>query len=360
MRPRIVHVASGREWRGGQNQAYLLARRLAEQGVAQVVVTGRGTLLAKRLRHDGIPVRECGWDMGIDPRAAWAAWDEARRGPSILHAHDGHATTLAAVAGGIAGRPFVTTRRVDFHLRSPGTWRRAARVIAISRAVRDILLADGIATDRLRVVHSGIDLAAVRHRGAAPDPRPALGLPVDRPLLLNVAALADHKDQLTLVEAAAALRARHPAALWVIAGEGPERPALEARIASLGLGATVRLLGQVPDPMPLIRHCTLFVMSSKEEGLGTTVLDAMAIGAPVVATRAGGIPEMLEGGAGTLVPIRDPAALADGVATLLADPARAAAQVRTATAGVEGFSDAAMARGVLSVYDEVSSNVQRP
>lgn len=351
---RIIHVASGREWRGGQNQAYLLARCLAAQQVPQVVVTGKDTLLARRLRNEGIEVRECGWSMGIDPRAAYAAWDEARRGPAILHAHDAHALTLAAVAADLAGRPYVVTRRVDFHLRSPARWQRAARVIAISRAVRDILLADGIAPERLRVVHSGIDLAAVRARGEADDPRTELGLPLDRPLLLNVAALADHKDQLTLIEAAARLRATRPDVVWAIAGEGPERPALEERISTLGLTGTVRLLGQVADPMPLIRRATLFVMSSKEEGLGTTLLDAMALGTPIVATAAGGIPEMLGDGAGTLVPIRDPAALADGVAALLVAPERARAQAAAASRAVEAFSDSAMARGVRSVYDEVT------
>jgi glycosyltransferase involved in cell wall biosynthesis len=350
---RIIHVASGREWRGGQNQAFLLARQLAKAGVPQVVVTGRDTLLADRLTEAGIAVRTCGWRIGLDPRAAWAAWDEARRGPCLLHAHDAHSLTLASLAAGWAGRPFVVTRRVDFHLRHPARWRRAARVIAISQAVRDILATDGIDPARLRVVHSGIDLDAIRRRGAGPDPRAPLGLPQDRPLLLNVAALADHKDQLTLIAAAARLRASRPDVLWAIAGEGRERPALEARIAELGLGDTVRLLGQVPDPMPLIRHATLFVMSSKEEGLGTTVLDAMALSVPIVATRAGGIPEMLDGGNGSLVPIQDPGALADAARALLADPATAARQAASALRAVEDFSDAAMARGVRSVYDEV-------
>ena len=357
---RIVHVATGREWRGGQNQAFLLARRLQEAGVPQVVVTGRGTLLAKRLAAAGIAVRSCGWTIGLDPRAAYAAWDEARQGPSLLHAHDAHALTLAAFAGEWAGRPYLATRRVDFHLRHPARWRGAARVIAISRAVRDILLADGLDPARLRVVHSGIDLDAIRRRGDAPDPRTALGLPLDRPLLLNVAALADHKDQLTLLEAAAVLRDRRPDAFWAIAGEGKERLLLEARIAELGLGTTVRLLGQVADPMPLIRQATLFVMSSKEEGLGTTVLDAMALGAPIVATRAGGIPEMLEGGNGSLVPIQDPGALARAAEELLADPARARRQADAALRAVEEFSDVAMARGVRSVYDEVIKGVEAP
>ena len=354
---RIIHVASGREWRGGQNQVFLLARRLAAQQVPQIVVTGRNTLLSRRLAEAGIAVRDCRWDMGLDPRAAFAAWDEARKAPSLLHAHDAHALTLASLAAQWAHRPYVVTRRVDFHLRHPGRWRGAARVIAISRAVRDILRADGIAAERLRVVHSGIDLADIRGRGAAPDPRAKLGLPFDRPLLLNVAALADHKDQLTLIEAAAALRLRRPDALWAIAGEGPERSLLEARIAALGLADTVRLLGQVADPMPLIKCATLFVMSSKEEGLGTTVLDAMALGTPILATRAGGIPEMLDGGNGTLVPIQDPSALARAAEGLLADRARAQLQAAAALRAVDAFSDEAMARGVRSVYDEVTQEV---
>lgn len=357
---RIIHVASGREWRGGQNQAFLLARRLAETGVPQVVVTGRGTLLAERLMAVGIPVRECGWRLGLDPRAAFAAWDEARQGPSLLHAHDAHALTLAALAGGWAGRPYLATRRVDFHLRRPGRWKRAARVIAISRAIREILIADGVDGARVPVVHSGIDLQAIRERGGAPDLRGQLGLPLDRPLLLNVAALADHKDQLTLLDAAAELRTRRPEVLWAIAGEGKERPLLEARIVALRLGDTVKLLGQVADPMPLIRHAALFVMSSKEEGLGTTVLDAMALGTPIVATRAGGIPEMLEGGNGSLVPIRDPAALARAAEELLVDPARARRQAEAALRAVEGFSDLAMARGVRSVYDAVIKELHVP
>lgn len=356
---RIIHVASGREWRGGQNQAFLLARRLREQGVEQVVVTGRDTLLAQRLKAEQVPVRECTWSIGIDPRAGFAAWDEARKGPGILHAHDAHALTLAALAARGAGRPYVVTRRVDFHLRSPGRWQGAARVIAISRAVRDILLQDGIRADRLRVVHSGVDLGSIRKRGEAADPRAKLGLPLDRPLLLNVAALADHKDQLTLIEAAARLRTTRPDAFWAIAGEGKERPALEARIRALGVGDIVRLLGQVADPMPLIRQATLFVMSSKEEGLGTTILDAMALGTPILATRAGGIPEMLEGGNGTLVPPQDPSALAAAAEALLADPARGRTTAAAALAAVESFSDTAMARGVRTVYDEVTSNAER-
>ncbi|HEU5321102.1 MAG TPA: hypothetical protein VFX28_09880, partial [Methylomirabilota bacterium] len=105
---RIIHVASGREWRGGQNQVWLLARTLQERGQGapggpgtrpdQVVVTGAGTELERRLRASGVPVRAATWRSGADPRALWATIDAARRGPCLLHAHDGHAVTLAGLA----------------------------------------------------------------------------------------------------------------------------------------------------------------------------------------------------------------------------------------------------------------------
>ena len=86
---RIIHVASGREWRGGQRQTWLLARELQRAGVDQLLVTRRGSELARRATADGVPVREVAWWMGVDPRAWWAVRQEARRTPSILHAHDG-------------------------------------------------------------------------------------------------------------------------------------------------------------------------------------------------------------------------------------------------------------------------------
>jgi L-malate glycosyltransferase len=352
---RIVHLASGREWRGGQNQVLLLARALGEghPGVEQVVVTGRGSLLAGRLRAAGVPVREAGWRIGLSPAALLGALAEIRRGPALLHAHDAHALTLAGVAARLTHTPFIATRRVDFHLRRRGFWARADRLIAISAAVRDILQSDGIAPGRITVVPSGIDLDAVRavRPGLV---RRELGLSATGPLAVAVGALVGHKDHATLVAAAAALRSRLPALHWAIAGAGPLRPALEARIASLELGDRVHLLGHVAEALRLVAAADVFVMSSEEEGLGTSVLDAMALGVPVAATRAGGIPEMLADGAGLLTPVHDGRALGESVARLLEDADLRAAVVRKASARVEQFSARAMAEGVLSVYRSVA------
>ena len=349
MTARIVHLASGREWRGGQRQVWLLARELARLNVEQTVVTSRGSVLAERLEADAIPRRLVAWRAGLDPRVIPPLLRELRRAPAILHAHDAHAVTLGGVAARFARRPLVVTRRVDFHLRRRGFWVRADRVIAISHAVARVLAADGVRPERVAVVHSGLDLEAVR-RTPKLGIRARLGLDHETLVAANVAALVGHKDHATLLRAAARLAPSHPGLHWVVAGEGPERGALERLRDELGLAGRAHLLGHLDDPARLIADADLFVMSSRQEGLGTSVLEAMALGVPVASTTAGGLPEMLGDGAGVLAPPGDPAALADAVARLLDDPGLARSVTHRARAAAERFSAARMAAEVLAVY----------
>lgn len=349
MTPRIVHVASGREWRGGQRQVWLLARALASRGLKQVVITGRGTELARRVRAAGVRVRPAAWGLGLDPRVLWPILREARRPHSVLHAHDAHAVTLAGLVSQLTGTPLVVTRRVDFPLRRRGYWARAQHVVAISDAVAAILERDGIPRDRITVVHSGISLESV----AAVTPlgiRGRLGLPPKARIAANVAALVPHKDHATLIAAAERLVHRFPDLHWVIAGEGGLRPALEDMVSAAGLGARVHLVGHIDDPLRLIADADLFVMSSRQEGLGTSVLDAMALGIPVASTGAGGLPEMLGNGAGLVVSAGDGAALAGAVEQILDDSGLRARLAERGRAEVRRFTDARMADELGSVY----------
>jgi glycosyltransferase involved in cell wall biosynthesis len=347
--PRVVHLASGREWRGGQRQVWLLARELARLGVPQLVVTGARGSLPERLRQDGIALRPVPWTAGLDPRVLPGLVTELRAGPTLVHAHDAHAVTLGGVAAALCRRPLVATRRVDFHLRRRGYWGRAAGVIAISDAVARVLAEDGIAPERIHVVHSGIALDEVR-RTARLGVRERLGLGGDALIAANVAALVGHKDHATLVRAAGRLRDAIPSLHWVVAGEGDERASLERLRAELQLDGRVHLLGHLDEPARLIADANCFVMSSRDEGLGTSVLEAMALGIPVASTTAGGLPEMLQDGAGLLVPRGDPAALAAAVERLLRDPTLARDIVTTAERRVERFTAARMAEAVRSVY----------
>jgi glycosyltransferase involved in cell wall biosynthesis len=357
---RIVHVASAREWRGGQKQVWLLATALRalpgtgrpDPPLDQVVVTGRGSELARRLQADGVAVRGVSWSAGIDPRALRAAIGEARRGPCILHAHDGHSVFIAGVAAALTGRPLVATRRVDFHLKRPFFWKRATRVIAVSNAVREVLLKRGFDAARIPVVWSAMDVDAV----AATRPfdlRAALGFPADAQVAINAAALAPEKDQATLVESAARLATRLPRLRWVIAGEGRVKADLDRLIAARGLQDRVRLVGFLADPRPWVAASDLMVLSSREEGFGGTLLDALALGVPIVATRTGGIPEVVGPEAGLLAPVGDPEAFAAAVARVLDDDGLRRRLAEAGRRRARDFSHRRSAEAVLDVYREI-------
>jgi glycosyltransferase involved in cell wall biosynthesis len=326
---RVLHLDAGREWRGGQNQVRLLTRELTrEPGLELRLVTNRHGELARRAALDGVSVQGVAWKMGLDPRAAWRVRSILRDfQPTIVHVHDSHALTLARAARAMerpSRRPvLVAHRRVDFHVRPRSGWLRADHVIAVSEAVRRVLLTDGLAPETITVILDGIDPEEVRAGATRPfGLRPQLGLPPGTPLAVNVAALVDHKDQRTLIRAAAAARAARPDLHWAIAGDGELRHSLEIEIDRARLGDHVHLLGYIPQVDALIREADVFVMSSKEEGLGSVVLHALVLGTPVVATAAGGLSELLPPEA--LVPIGDAAALGRKVVATLQHPTPAA------------------------------------
>ncbi|MGH7568660.1 MAG: glycosyltransferase [Gemmatimonadales bacterium] len=350
---RVLQVDSGREWRGGQNQVRLLTRHLARPAgesagpLEQRLFTRANSELARRAAADGVDVRGSPWTLSLDPRALWRLFVEilAFR-PDIVHAHDSHALRLASWArdlGAASGSPayLVGTRRVDFRVRRGSAWFRAERVIAISEAVRAVLLADGLPESVVRVVPSGIDPQEVHRAAAAPlDVRARLGLAAGTPLAVNVAALVDHKDQRTLLRAADAARTLRPDLHWAIAGEGELQGSLVAELARLDLADRVHFLGYIEEADALIREADVFVMSSKEEGLGSVILHALALEKPVVATAGGGIPEILP--AEALVPVGDAVALAHKVVAALGRPAPFPLPPQ--------FTARAMAEGVVAVY----------
>lgn len=322
---RVLQVDAGREWRGGQNQVRLLCRELRRGGTDVRLATKRDSPLARRASAEGIATAGVRWRISLDPGTALDLLLEiVHYSPDVVHVHDSHALRLTRWALALAGwsgntTPLVASRRVDFHVRRRSVWFRADRVIAVSRAVQQVLIADGLPATDISVIPDGIDAEEVRANAARPlGIRARLGLAPDTPLAVNVAALVDHKDHGTLIRAAAHARALNPALHWAIAGEGERRHALEREIAAQGLQDIVHLLGYVTEADALIREANVFVMSSKEEGLGSVILNAIAIGTPVVATAAGGIPEILP--ADRLVPVGDAAALGSRVAGVLSRP----------------------------------------
>jgi L-malate glycosyltransferase len=358
----VLHLDTERGWRGGERQVLWLAQTLDPPRYRSIVVARPSEPLAIRASAAGIPVEPLRPLSELDPFAIWSLHRMigAHRA-AIVHAHTAHAVALAAVATRGTPARVVVTRRVDFRLRDTvgSRWKygRADAVIAISRAVADALVASGIARDRIELVPSGIDLT--RHVDIAPPSvLSALGIVPGAPLVVQVAQLVGHKDPVTFVEAVAVARRRVPNLQAVMVGDGPLRQQVNDAVERLGLQDVVHLPGYRTDADSLLAAADVVTLSSREEGLGTVLLDALALGKPVAATAGGGIPEIIEDGrSGLLVPVGDAAALGQAIAKLLVeiagDPARLTEIAAAARARAKAFSMTVTADRTAAVYDRV-------
>lgn len=325
-----VHIDTALSWRGGQNQVLLTVIGLRTRGHRTVLVAHPDGELYRRAsgKADLFPLAV---KTEMDLRAAWHLSRLLKsRKPDVIHAHDAHSIAIAVLARALTRHanapPIVASRRVDFHVGrnafSRLKYRQVDQFLCASSAIRDMLISDGVPTERTTVVHEGIDLAQVN---GAPtlDLHREFGQPVGAPIVGNVAALAPHKGQQYLIESIALVLREVPDARFLIVGAGELQDTLTRQIQRLHLDNHVILTGFRTDALSILKGLDLFVMSSVTEGLCTSILDAMAAGKAVVATRAGGIPEsVIDDHTGLLVPVRDAAGLAHAIVTLLKDEAR--------------------------------------
>jgi len=362
-----AHLNTEPTWRGGEQQTLYLLEGLLRRGHVAVLFCPRGSPLAARAGSAGIDVRPLAVrSEGDVPAILRLAGHLRRLAPEVLHMHTSHAHTVGVCAATLSGRSIrrIVSRRVDFSI-----YRHSFlglngikyavgvdRYLAVSNVIRDVLVADGVNASRVGVVHSGVD--PDRFRDASAAWRAAfledLGLAHGTPIVGTVAALASHKGLEHLIDAAADLVKRRECA-FAVAGEGSLRAELERRIADRGLERRFRLLGFQERVGDFLAGIDVFAFPSVAEGLGTSLLDALALERPAIASRAGGIPEIIEDGEnGLLAAPGDARSLADGIERILGEPELAR---RLGTAGrrtvLERFSVDAMVDKTLAAYHEV-------
>lgn len=356
---KVAHLDTGREWRGGQQQVLWLAEGLAARGIECLLLAPHGPLLERAVAA-GLATRAWEARGEWDVPAVLAARRALREfAPEVVHLHSAHAHALGVPAARGLGARIVVSRRVDFAISThPLSWLKyrlpVDRYFCISRGVVEVMREGGVPEVKLALVPSGVRFAAGDEVAAAPDLGRDLGLPAGATLVGTVAALAPHKDHADLMRAAAIVAAARPEVHFVWLGEGECRPALEAQRRALGLEARVHLAGFHAGARAMIPQFRLFVMASWLEGLCTSIIDAQSLGVPVVATRVGGIPDLVEDGAsGWLVAPRDPAELAAAILAALADPAEAARRAAAAGVSVRAFSAEAMVERSLAEYRRI-------
>ena len=359
---RILHIDTERGWRGGERQALWLASELGRRGHGSIVAARPGEPLAQRAIEAALEVVACTPRFEADPRVALRLRRFIRnRRVDLVHAHTAHAVGLGALATIVSGHPLVASRRVDFHLRpNVGTrWKygRAAAVIAISHAVADVLASDGIDRAKIAIVPDGTDV----HRHIIPASSSALnalGVKQGAPLVVQVAQLVPHKDPVNFVRAIAMARERVPTLQALLVGEGELRMAVENTACALNLSGALHVVGYRNDADALLAAADVAVLSSQEEGLGSVLLDALLLGKPIAATRAGGIPDVVQHEiTGLLAPVRDSGALGAHIATLLMNRELATRLGAAARLRAVEFSVERMADRTLAVYERVLTRV---
>jgi glycosyltransferase involved in cell wall biosynthesis len=353
---KVVHVDTERTWGGGQRQLHALATGLQRLGHHSWVAARPGTLLSDALARDGVPVVALAPAFEWDPVAAARLRALLRRvEPDVVHAHAAHAVAVSTVAIGRSPIRLLVSRRVALPLRrNPLSWfkyRRPGRFIAVSDRVRSVLRTCGVDPERIDVVHSVVDLARPARRASTAILR-SLGVEADRPLVVMVSSLVPpHKDPETFLAAIAAARAHGSDLQGMLVGGGPLEAATVAARSRLGLDGVVQLTGFRRDAVELLAAADVAVLSSRDEGLGTTLLDAMLAGVPVVATAAGGVTEVVRDGIdGLLAPVGDGPALGAAIHRVLRDAALREALVAAARQRVTRFSIERTIEGTLDVY----------
>ena len=362
---RILHLDSGRELRGGQRQLLLLARGLRARGHDQLIACPNDGPLAERARQDGFNVIALSRDASLVPQVAQLRREVARAGIEILHAHDGRSQTLSALSSLGLKAKRIATRRVTFMPGGPrpkiGLHRlqygpTCDAIVAVSEFIRNLLVRSGITPAKITVIHDGTEIpAALPDTDARAAARRQWGVDPDAFAIGHVGAFTPEKGQDVLLEAflQSMPSARYGAAgaMLLLAGEGPESSSAHMSDLLSRAGNRVRMTGWIEDLTPFLAALDLYVMPSRAEGLGSSALLAMAHGLPVVASRVGGLPEVVEEGAtGWLVAPASPSDLAAVLADAASDRQRLRRFGERARERAETFSSDIMIQQTESLY----------
>jgi glycosyltransferase involved in cell wall biosynthesis len=349
---RIAHIDTGLSLRGGQRQMLMLAEGLRERGHEQMVVCREGTSLEKRAQQAGLRVYSL---PAHDPGHAFGVllWRQQLRtwAPQILHAHDGRGQTLAWLAS--MGLPVrrVASRRVTFFPSDRWTYQlkyghTCHAVIAVSENIRELSVQAGVPRERITVIPDGVEIPA-----ELPSPADRMRLRTlwkcekDDFVIGVLGAPTSEKGHDDALAAMPLLRAHLPQARLVLAGD-PSQPR-----GWLMHSGPIRRLGLIDDLAEFLPGLDLFIMPSKAEGLGSSALWAMAYGLPVVATRVGGLTEIVvENETGWLIPPGSPQALADAILQASRDRAKLIEFGRRGRVRAEGFSAAIMVNRTEALY----------
>lgn len=358
---KVLHLDSGADWRGGQQQVLYLAAGLAQRGVEQQLAVRQGGALSHRVAQARLTFSQLPFRSEADLSSILRLRQLIKRfRPDIIHAHDARTLGLAAASRMFGSKAkLVAARRVAFPVgKNPFSrlkYGTVDRILAVSEFIRASLKASGIDSRRVAVIYDGfdrqqesgeVDRFSLRQRFRIPDGACLIG---------SVGRFTAEKGHDVLIRGFHRVHHVLSEALLLLIGDGELRDVYQRLARDLGLEGKVLFPGFVSDVSAVLPALDLFVFPSRQEGLGSILLAAMALGVPVCASRTGGIPEVVEDRqTGCLFPPEDPDSLADAVLLAIRSPVETQRWAKAAIRSVqEKFSVGRMVEQTYQVYSNV-------
>ncbi|MEA1995465.1 MAG: glycosyltransferase [Campylobacterota bacterium] len=353
----VLHIDTEKGWRGGEQQLLYLIKGLSQRGINCGLVCKRGEELERRARKENIrqifPIGNICLDI---IKLSFIA-----KNYDILHAHTANAHTISVLSSFFCKKPIIYTRRVDYKPKnkffSVLKYKKTNKVVAITNVVKQILINYGIDSSNIDVIHSCVDedMGKFVNENKVKEIRRSLLVANKKIIVGSAGAIVDQKDYKTFVRAASFVLNRRKDVLFVIVGDGKLRKDIEKLIRSLKLSRDIKILDFKEDIQNYIKAFDIFVLSSKNEGMGSVLLQAMVLKVPIVSTDAGGVKEVIiDGETGILVPIGNAEKIASGINKVLKDQKLKEHLILKAYGFVKvNFASQEMVKSYIDVYEKV-------
>lgn len=341
--------------------AYLI-KYLDSQGVDSIVCSRYNSDFSEWCDENKIPFYEMGFKNGIDFRTALKIKRIAEREKvDIVNSHSGKSHSLAYLAVKFGMKvPIVVHRRVDFSVKKSGfslkkyNHESVKCIICVSDAIAKMVKVAVVDKEKVETVYDGIDPARFSLQEPTGYIYKEFNIDPSKKLIANISAIAPHKDYGSFLQTAKIVTDKRDDCHFLIVGNGKLEKEMKTLAANLNLKKHVTFTGFRKDVPKLFRELTVFLITSDTEGLGTTVIDSLYNGIPVVATRAGGIPELIRDGKdGYLCPLYDTDCLSRKVEFLLDSVETRDAMKESGQERAKKFTNVKMGQGVLKIYRKV-------
>lgn len=359
---KVLHLSSESTWRGGEQQIIYLVDETRKLGVDAVIGCRKNSVVEKYCKSNEIPFVSLPFKSAYHISTACKIIKYCKKeGIELIQTHTSKGHTMAVIAGLLGlNIPQILTRRVDFPIkdnwlsRFKYNYSKIKRIICISETIHQMTAIDIKDKSKLITIHSGVDMDKFSPFFHSNWLRDEYELATETVVIGNTSAISDQKDYFTFVKVAERLIAQKRNVHFFIVGDGVSRPVIEQFVQEKGLENRITFTGFVDNITEVLPSMDIFLFTSKAEGLGTSVLDAMAASVPIVATSAGGVSEMVEHEKnGLLYQVGDVAGITEGVERFLVNREFSETLAEEAKKTVKNFSKEKTAKRTREVYEEI-------